>query len=107
MLILALKLVSSVDLYDLKAADIFGLDVDFQRFRGQVLLIVNVASQCGYTESHYQDLQRIQDILGNDDFFSVLGFPCNQFGEQEPEDEAAIDVSINKMHVTMKPFLFL
>ena len=102
------------EFYDLKATDIYGMDVDFQKFKGKVLLIVNVASQCGFTDSHYRDLQKMQvsilsclsqissrfysshilnfqDILGNDDHFLVLGFPCNQFGKQEPEDNAAID----------------
>ena len=102
------------EFYDLKATDIYGMDVDFQKFKGKVLLIVNVASQCGFTDSHYRDLQKMQvsqpflvknilrifylfinsifqDILGNDDHFLVLGFPCNQFGQQEPDDNAAID----------------
>merc|ERR1719315_737939 len=77
--------------YDLKATDIHGLDVNFDTFKGKALLIVNVASECGFTDSHYRELQRIQDILGFDDHFFVLGFPCNQFGGQEPGDEVAID----------------
>jgi len=80
-------------IYDFKAVDIHGLEVDFDRFRGKVLLIVNVASECGFTDSHYRELQRIQDVLGFDDHFHVLGFPCNQFGGQEPGDEAIIDHS--------------
>ena len=82
---------SNSSLYDQKAIDINGLEVDFNVFKGKVLLIVNVASECGFTDSHYKDLQRIVDILGHDDHFQVLGFPCNQFGGQEPGDEAAID----------------
>ncbi|CAK4084003.1 unnamed protein product [Aphanomyces euteiches] len=48
-----------------------------------VMLIVNVASECGFTDSNYRELQRLQDeyhVFG----FEVLAFPCNQFGEQEP-----------------------
>ena len=82
---------SNSSLYDQKAIDINGLEVDFNVFKGKVLLIVNVASECGFTDSHYKDLQRIADILGHDDHFQVLGFPCSQFGGQEPGDEAAID----------------
>jgi len=82
---------SNSSLYDQKAIDINGLEVDFNVFKGKVLLIVNVASECGFTDSHYKDLQRIVDILGHDDHFQVLGFPCNQFGGQEPGNEAAID----------------
>lgn len=48
------------EFYDLKATDIYGMDVDFQKFKGKVLLIVNVASQCGFTDSHYRDLQKMQ-----------------------------------------------
>ena len=47
-------------IYDFKAVDIHGLEVDFDRFRGKVLLIVNVAPECGFTDSHYRELQRIQ-----------------------------------------------
>ena len=46
--------------YDLKATDIYGMEVDFHKFEGKVLLFVNVASQCGFTHTHYKDLQRIQ-----------------------------------------------
>ena len=88
-LIISQALCSSI--YDLTATDIHGLEVNFNRFHGKVLLIVNVASECGYTDSHYRELQRLQDVLGFDDHFYVLGFPCNQFGGQEPGDEAVID----------------
>ena len=47
-------------IYDFKATDIQGLDVDFNHFRGKVMLIVNVASECGFTDSHYRELQRLQ-----------------------------------------------
>lgn len=88
-LIISQALCSSI--YDLEATDIHGLEVNFNRFHGKVLLIVNVASECGFTDSHYRELQRLQDVLGFDDHFYVLGFPCNQFGGQEPGDEAVID----------------
>jgi len=74
-------------LYSLKAMDIKGDQVSFDSFKGQVLLIVNVASECGYTDGHYTELQRLQDILGRDDLFQVLAFPCNQFGGQEPASD--------------------
>ena len=47
-------------------------------------MVVNVASLCGYTDTMYKALKRLQDILGYDNRFQVLAFPCNQFGEQEP-----------------------
>ena len=49
----------------------------------QVLLIVNVASECGYTDQHYKELVELQSKLYDQDF-SVVAFPCNQFGNQEP-----------------------
>jgi glutathione peroxidase len=57
-------------------------------YLGRVLLVVNVASRCGFT-SQYAGLQQLQDTLG-DKGLTVLGFPCNQFGGQEPGDEASI-----------------
>jgi len=51
----------------------------------QVLLIVNVASECGYTHTHYIDLVKLQEDLEFTGLFDVLAFPCNQFGEQEPQ----------------------
>ena len=57
-------------------------------FAGQALLIVNVASQCGFTPQ-YQGLEALQREFGQRGF-AVLGFPCNQFGHQEPGDAAKI-----------------
>ena len=54
----------------------------FDFFNGDVLLIVNVASKCGFTKQ-YQGLQNLQDQYGSKGF-RVLGFPCNDFGNQEP-----------------------
>lgn len=57
-------------------------------FKGKVLLIVNTASRCGFTPQ-YQKLQALQDKLGADKF-TVLAFPCNQFGNQEPDSNDTI-----------------
>mgnify|MGYP001303579096 CR=1 FL=1 len=59
-----------------------GLSKDLGDYSGQVLLIVNVASRCGFTKQ-YKGLQSLQDSLSNKGF-QVLGFPCNDFGGQEP-----------------------
>lgn len=59
-----------------------------QEFEGKVLLIVNVASKCGFTYQ-YEGLEKLQKKYGPRGF-TVLGFPCNQFGKQEPGDEAEI-----------------
>ncbi len=74
--------------YDFAARDITGVDRSLAEFRGQVLLIVNVASQCGCTPQ-YAGLEALYRKYA-DRGFAVLGFPCNQFGSQEPGDEAQI-----------------
>ena len=69
-----------------KAAD--GSTVDLSTYAGKVLLIVNTASKCGFTPQ-YEGLEALhRDYAGRD--FEVLGFPCNQFGSQEPGDAAEI-----------------
>ena len=75
-------------LYEFTARDLAGQDVGLDRWRGQVVLVVNVASQCGFTPQYtgLEDLYRAYQDRG----FAVLGFPCNQFGHQEPGDEGAI-----------------
>jgi glutathione peroxidase len=59
-----------------------GREVDLTQYHGRVVLIVNVASECGYTPQ-YKGLQALYDKYGQAGFM-VLGFPCNQFGRQEP-----------------------
>lgn len=69
-------------IYTLQAASLDGERVDLSQFAGRVSLVVNVASNCGYT-AQYQGLQKLHDDL-KDRGFQVLGFPCNDFGGQEP-----------------------
>lgn len=71
------------NVYNFLVEDALGKSVSLSKFKGKVLLIVNVASECGYTESQYQGLVRLQSELGHD-HFQVLAFPCNDFGQQEP-----------------------
>ncbi|KAL4064380.1 glutathione peroxidase [Scleroderma citrinum] len=74
--------------YDLKADLPGGKVYDFDQLKGKVVLIVNVASQCGFTPQ-YKGLQSLHDKY-KDQGFVLLGFPCNQFGGQEPGDDASI-----------------
>jgi glutathione peroxidase len=74
--------------YDFSAVDIDGQLRGLDAYRGQALLIVNVASQCGFTPQ-YAGLERLWRTY-RDRGFAVLGFPCDQFGHQEPGDEAQI-----------------
>ena len=75
-------------IYDFTMKSITGQDVSFETYRGKVLLIVNVASKCGLT-SQYEGLEALQRKY-HDRGFEVLGFPCNQFGGQEPGAEKEI-----------------
>lgn len=77
-----------MSLYDIEVTTIDGRRQRLEAYRGQVLLIVNVASQCGFTPQ-YEGLEALYRQYA-DDGFCVLGFPCNQFGHQEPGDEAEI-----------------
>ncbi|MBZ4039274.1 glutathione peroxidase [Novilysobacter selenitireducens] len=74
--------------YDFTATDIDGSTRPLDQFRGKVLLIVNVASQCGFTPQ-YAGLEKLAREYGSRGLV-VLGFPCDQFGHQEPGDEAEI-----------------
>jgi len=69
-------------LYEFQAERLDGRQQDLADYRGQVLLVVNVASECGFTPQ-YAGLQALQEAYV-DQGFQVLGFPCNQFGGQEP-----------------------
>ncbi|WOL10119.1 hypothetical protein Cni_G18873 [Canna indica] len=74
---------SAASVHDFTVKDARGKDVDLSTYKGKVLLIVNVASQCGLTNSNYTELSQLYEkYKGND--FEILAFPCNQFGGQEP-----------------------
>ena len=70
--------------YDFTARDIDGKERSLSEYRGKVLLIVNTASQCGFTYQ-YKGLETLHRKYA-DKGVEVLGFPCNQFGQQEPGD---------------------
>ena len=75
-------------IYDFTVKDIQGNDLSLEEFKGKVMLIVNTASNCGFTKQ-YDGLQKLYEKY-KDQGFVVLGFPCNQFGKQEPGDEKEI-----------------
>lgn len=74
--------------YDFKVKEIEGKEISLEAFRGKVVLVVNVASRCGFTPQYdgLEALYRKYSSRG----FTVLAFPCNQFGHQEPGTEAEI-----------------
>ena len=77
-----------MSIYDIEVTTIDGRPETLARYRGRTLLIVNVASKCGFTPQ-YKGLEQLHRSY-HDRGFDVLGFPCDQFGHQEPGDEAAI-----------------
>jgi glutathione peroxidase len=92
-----------MSVYDFSARTIDGAEKALAEFRGQPLLIVNVASKCGFTPQYtgLEALYRKYHERG----FEVLGFPCDQFGHQEPGDEAQIkDFCTTTYEVTFPMF---
>jgi glutathione peroxidase len=89
--------------YDFSAKSLDGEEVPLRRFQGKVLLIVNTASECGFTPQ-YRALEALQREFSSRGF-AVLGFPCNQFGGQEPGDASEISTfCTSKYDVTFPMF---
>ena len=82
------------NIYDFKPDSLTGAPVDLAQYRGRVLLIVNTASHCGFTPQ-YQGLQAIYEQFRAQGV-EVLGFPCNQFGAQEPGSASEIGAFCEK-----------
>ena len=78
----------AASIYDLSVRTIDGKRQKMSKYKGRVMLIVNTASQCGFTPQ-YKGLEALHETYGKRGL-AVLGFPCNQFGAQEPGDEAEI-----------------
>ena len=77
-----------MSLYDLEAQSIDNQTVPLSRYKGQVMLIVNTASACGFTPQ-FTGLEKLHKTYA-DQGLAVLGFPCNQFASQDPGDDAQI-----------------
>ncbi len=75
-------------IFDFKANDIQGQEMEFKRFKGQVMLLVNTASACGFTPQ-LKGLQELHQAYAAQGLL-VMGFPCNQFGGQDPKSEDEI-----------------
>jgi glutathione peroxidase len=89
LLVAAVMLFSAppTSIYDFKVKGLEGGSIDFSTFKGKKVLIVNTASKCGYTPQ-YAELQQLQDAYK--DKLVVIGFPANNFGQQEPGTNAEI-----------------
>ena len=79
---------NKMSIYDFNVKTIDGEEISMSKYKGKVLLIVNVASKCGFT-SQYEGLENLYEKYKNEDFI-VLGFPSNQFANQEPESNEKI-----------------
>jgi len=92
-----------MSIYDFSARLLNGEDVSLSRWQGKVLLIVNTASACGFTPQ-YAGLEDLYEQFG-DEGLVVLGFPCNQFGQQEPGNASAIaDFCARNYRITFPMF---
>jgi glutathione peroxidase len=94
---------SAGSIHQTAVKDIEGKETSLEAYKGKVLLIVNVASRCGFTPQ-YKELQAVYEKY-KDKGFVVLGFPCNQFGGQEPGTDAEIkEFCSSKYNVTFPLF---
>ena len=80
---------TTTTIYDLSATSNRGEEIDFAQFAGRPMLLVNTASKCGFTPQ-YDGLQALHETYGPQGLV-VIGFPCDQFANQEPGDDAAIE----------------
>jgi glutathione peroxidase len=102
-LFLMTTLLHAGSIYDITVKDIDGKDTTLNAYKGKVLLIVNVASKCGFTPQ-YKNLEAVYEKY-KDQGFVILGFPCNQFGAQEPgTDEEIKQFCTSKYFITFPLF---
>jgi len=100
--ILMLMVGSPASVYDFKMNSLEGKEIDFSQYKGKTLLIVNTASKCGYTPQ-YTDLQKLHETYGSK--VTILGFPADNFGHQEPGTNAEIGEFCKKNYgVTFQMF---
>lgn len=78
-----------MSIYNYKFKDISGKEVSLEEYKGKVLLIVNIASKCGFTPQ-LEGLQKLYDEYKNKGF-EIIGFPCNQFDNQTPENNSDLN----------------
>jgi len=90
-------------IYEFSAKDIDGNEVSMEKYRGQILIIVNVACKCGFTNTHYKELAELHEKYKAQGL-NILGFPCNQFMNQEPSSEAEIKAFVKDFNVQFDMF---
>lgn len=98
------KMSSSKTIYDFTVKDADGKDVSLEKYRGKPVIIVNVASECGLTNTNYNELRELMEHY-KDKGLAIAAFPCNQFGGQEPKCELEVKNFVaEKFH--FKPDLY-
>jgi len=90
--------------YDFEAYNIKGEVVSLSKYKGHVLIIVNVASQCGYTKNNYAELVELFDEYSESKGLRILAFPCNQFAGQESGTNEEICEFVAKKNVKFDMF---
>ena len=97
-MILSSQLYSNESIYDINLKDINGKKINLNDFKGKYILFVNVASKCGFTKQ-YTSLEKLSKVYKDD--LVVIGFPCNQFGGQEPGTASQIqEFCSNNFNIT-------
>ncbi len=84
---------NGMSFYDFKLKTLDGKELDFSQFKGKKVLIINTASKCGFTPQ-YEDLEKLHETHG--DKVTLIGFPCNDFGGQEPGTNEEIGAFCSK-----------
>lgn len=107
-IILSLLIISAIgysqeSFYDFKVKDINGKEFDLSSLKGKKVLVVNTASKCGYTPQ-YEQLESIYRAYGNDKF-TVIAFPANNFGSQEPGTDAEVEEFCKKNYGVSFPIM--
>lgn len=95
---------SATSVYDFHANDIIGKNISLEKYRNHVLIIVNVASNCGLTDINYKQLQNLYSKYNGKEGLRILAFPSNQFASQEPGTSEEILNFIKRYNVTFDIF---
>ena len=95
---------TATSIYQFHVKDLSGQDVSLEKYRGHVLLIVNVASQCGLTDTNYKQLVTLHEKYADSKGLRILAFPSNQFAGQEPGTSAEIAEFVKQYNVKFDMF---
>ncbi|CAK1547795.1 unnamed protein product [Leptosia nina] len=94
----------ATSVHEFTVRDIYGRTIKLDKYKGYVLLIVNVASQCGLTDKNYEQLNELYNKYSKSRDFRILAFPCNQFNSQEPGTSKDIIKFMNKRNIEFDVF---